>query len=62
MAGAGLPLAYNLDVVMPEEWNEAMKNGTQALLSGDASPAEVAAAMQEAWSAAKAEGRIWRAR
>ena len=62
VAGAGLPLAYNLDVVMPEEWNEAMKNGTQALLSGDASPAEVAAAMQEAWSAAKAEGRIWRAR
>ena len=62
VAGAVLPLAYNLDVVMPEEWNEAMKNATQALLTGDTSPAEAAAAMQEAWAAAKAEGRIWKAR
>ena len=61
VAGAALPLAYNLDVVMPAEWNQAMKNGTQALLDGSATPEEVAAALQAAWETAKAEGRIWKA-
>ena len=59
--GASLPLSYNLDVVMPAEWNDAMKSGTQALLDGSSTPEQVAANMQSAWEKAKAEGRIWKA-
>ncbi|MFV0335114.1 MAG: ABC transporter substrate-binding protein [Tropicimonas sp.] len=61
VAGASLPLSYNLDVVMPAEWNDAMKSGTQSILDGSAAPADVARAMQAAWETAKAEGRIWKA-
>jgi raffinose/stachyose/melibiose transport system substrate-binding protein len=59
--GATLPLSYNLDVVMPAEWNDAMKTGTQSLLDGSSTPEEVAAKMEQAWEKAKAEGRIWKA-
>ncbi len=59
--GASLPLAYNLDVVMPSEWNDAMKNGLQAIISGSKAPIQVAREMQQAWETAKAEGRIWKA-
>lgn len=59
--GASLPLAYNLDVVMPSEWNDAMKSGNQALINGTMTPREVAQEMQEAWADAKAAGDIWQA-
>jgi raffinose/stachyose/melibiose transport system substrate-binding protein len=59
--GATLPLSYNLDVVMPAEWNDAMKTGTQSLLDGSSTPEDVAAKMEQAWEKAKAEGRIWKA-
>jgi raffinose/stachyose/melibiose transport system substrate-binding protein len=59
--GANLPLSYNLDVVMPAEWNDAMKTGTQSLLDGSSTPDEVAAKMEAAWEKAKTEGRIWKA-
>jgi ABC-type glycerol-3-phosphate transport system substrate-binding protein len=59
--GAGLNHAYNLDVVMPAEWNDAMTNGLQALVNGTDSPAGVASKMQRAWTSAKAAGNIWKA-
>lgn len=62
VAGASLPLSYNLDVVMPAEWNQAMTAGTQSLLDGSSTSAQVVAAMQTAWEKAKAEGKIWKAR
>lgn len=62
LAGASLPLSYNLDVVMPSEWNDAMKSGTQSLIDGSSTPAEVTAQMQGAWATAKAEGHIWNAK
>jgi raffinose/stachyose/melibiose transport system substrate-binding protein len=59
--GASLNHAYNLDVVMPAEWNDAMTNGLQALVNGTDTPAGVASKMQRAWSTAKAAGNIWKA-
>ncbi|MFA3919956.1 ABC transporter substrate-binding protein [Ruegeria hyattellae] len=60
--GASLPLSYNLDVVMPSEWNDAMKSGTQSLLDGSSTAQDVAKAQQTAWETAKSEGRIWKAK
>lgn len=59
--GAELVHAYNLDVIMPSEWNQAMMNGIQALVNGTDTPRGVAQKMQEAWAGAKLRGDIWKA-
>lgn len=38
---------YNIDVLMSDTFNEATQNGIQALLTGQMTPAEVAASLQE---------------
>ncbi|SDC71619.1 raffinose/stachyose/melibiose transport system substrate-binding protein [Geodermatophilus telluris] len=48
LSEGGGQLGYNIDVLMPEAFNEAMFDGIQALLTGQSTPAEVAAAMQAA--------------
>jgi raffinose/stachyose/melibiose transport system substrate-binding protein len=58
--GANLNHAYNLDVVMPSAWNDAMGNGLQALLNNTDTPRGVAAKMQNAWAGAKTAGDIWK--
>lgn len=60
--GASLNHAYNLDVVMPSAWNDAMMNGIQALINGSDTPASVSSKMQKAWADAKAAGDIWKAK
>jgi raffinose/stachyose/melibiose transport system substrate-binding protein len=48
LAEGGGDLGYNIDVLMPEQFNEAMFDGVQAVLTGQATPEEVAASMQAA--------------
>jgi raffinose/stachyose/melibiose transport system substrate-binding protein len=48
LSEGGGQLGYNIDVLMSETFNEAMFDGVQALLTGQSTPAEVAAAMQAA--------------
>ncbi|PWW23678.1 raffinose/stachyose/melibiose transport system substrate-binding protein [Geodermatophilus normandii] len=48
LSEGGGQLGYNIDVLMPEAFNEAMFDGVQAVLTGQSTPAEVAAAMQAA--------------
>lgn len=60
VAGQSLPLSYNLDVVMPAGWNDAMKSGLSAIISGTKTPQQVASDMQAAWESAKARGDIWK--
>ena len=43
---AKVPMGYNIDVLMPDAFNTAMLNGFQAVLAGDRTPAEQAAALQ----------------
>jgi raffinose/stachyose/melibiose transport system substrate-binding protein len=40
---------YNVDVLAPAQFNEAMQNGFQAVISGDKTPEELAAELQAAW-------------
>jgi raffinose/stachyose/melibiose transport system substrate-binding protein len=42
-------LGYNIDVLAPASFNEAMANGFQAVLAGDKTPEEQAADLQAAW-------------
>ena len=49
---------YNLDVLAPQTFNEVMFNGFQEVLAGTRSPAEQAAALQDAWATAKKQGKI----
>src|SRR3712207_4551193 len=49
---------YNLDVVAPQNFNEVMFTGFQEVLNGTRSPAEQAAALQDAWATAKKQGKI----
>ena len=44
----GGELGYNIDVLMPERFNEAMFDGVQAVLTGQSTPQEVAAALEAA--------------
>jgi raffinose/stachyose/melibiose transport system substrate-binding protein len=44
---------YNIDVLAPQNFNDAMFSGFQEVISGTRSPAEQAGALQEAWTAAK---------
>jgi raffinose/stachyose/melibiose transport system substrate-binding protein len=50
-------LGYNIDVLTPQTFNEVMWSGFQEVLNGSKSPAEQAKALQEAWAAAKKQGR-----
>jgi raffinose/stachyose/melibiose transport system substrate-binding protein len=55
-AAAGeIQLGYNIDVLVPAEFNEVMQSGFQAILAGDKTPEEQAADMQAAWDEAIAE-------
>jgi raffinose/stachyose/melibiose transport system substrate-binding protein len=48
-------LGYNIDVLVPPEFNDAMRSGFQAILAGDKTPEEQAADLQAAWEEAIAE-------
>lgn len=43
-------LGFNIDVMAPQAFNDAMLNGFQAILSGDKTPEELAAELQVAWT------------
>jgi raffinose/stachyose/melibiose transport system substrate-binding protein len=49
---------YNIDVLAPQSFNEVMFTGFQEVLDGTRSPAEQAAALQDAWATAKKQGKI----
>jgi raffinose/stachyose/melibiose transport system substrate-binding protein len=48
-ADEGVEFGYNVDVIAPPEFNDAMLNGFQAILAGDKTPEEQAADLQAAW-------------
>jgi raffinose/stachyose/melibiose transport system substrate-binding protein len=50
-------LGYNIDVLTPQNFNEVMWSGFQEVLNGSKSAAEQARALQEAWAAAKKQGK-----
>ena len=50
-------LGYNIDVLTPQNFNEVMWSGFQEVLNGSKSPAEQARVLQEAWAAAKKQGK-----
>jgi raffinose/stachyose/melibiose transport system substrate-binding protein len=45
----GTQFGYNVDVLAPAQFNDALLNGCQAILSGDKTPEELAAELQAAW-------------
>jgi raffinose/stachyose/melibiose transport system substrate-binding protein len=49
---------YNIDVLAPQNFNDVMYTGFQGVLSGTRSPAQQAAALQDAWVTAKKQGKI----
>jgi raffinose/stachyose/melibiose transport system substrate-binding protein len=49
---------YNIDVLVPQSFNEVMFSGFQEVLNGTRSPGEQAAALQDAWATAKQQGKI----
>jgi raffinose/stachyose/melibiose transport system substrate-binding protein len=51
-------LGYNIDVLTPQNFNEVMWSGFQEVINGSKSPAEQARALQEAWAAAKKQGKL----
>ena len=53
-AAEGAQFGYNVDVVAPPEFNEAMQVGFQAMLAGDKDAAQQAADLQAAWEAGTA--------
>lgn len=54
-AAAGeIELGYNIDVLAPAVYNEAMWNGFQAMLAGDKTAEEQAADLQAAWEEGQA--------
>jgi raffinose/stachyose/melibiose transport system substrate-binding protein len=48
-AAEGVEFGYNVDVIAPPEFNDAMLNGFQAILAGDKTPEKQAADLQAAW-------------
>ncbi|WP_369253170.1 ABC transporter substrate-binding protein [Geodermatophilus amargosae] len=48
LSEGGGELGYNIDVLMPEAFNDTMFDGVQAVLTGQSTPAEVAASLQAA--------------
>ena len=49
-AAEGAQFGYNVDVLAPAEFNDAMLSGFQAILAGDRTAEEQAAALQAAWA------------
>jgi raffinose/stachyose/melibiose transport system substrate-binding protein len=49
---------YNIDVLAPQNFIKVMYTGFQEVLDGTRSPAEQSAALQDAWAAAKKQGKI----
>lgn len=58
--GAALNHSYNLDVVMPSEFNDVWLSGLSAIINGTKTPEQVAGEMQKAWEAAKNSGDNWK--
>lgn len=54
-AGGQTKLGYNIDVLTPPRFNEAMLTGFQAILAGDKTPEQQAADLQAAWEADRAQ-------
>lgn len=50
-ASGEIEFGYNIDVIAPPEFNDAMLNGFQAMLAGDKTAEEQAADLQAAWEA-----------
>jgi raffinose/stachyose/melibiose transport system substrate-binding protein len=48
LSEGGGELGYNIDVLMPEAFNQAMFDGVQAVLTGQSTPEEVAESLQAA--------------
>lgn len=48
-ADATAQFGYNVDVLAPPQFNEAMQNGFQAIIAGQKTPEQVAAELQAAW-------------
>ena len=48
-AAEGTQFGYNVDVLAPPEFNDTMLNGFQAMVNGDMTAEELAAALQAAW-------------
>jgi raffinose/stachyose/melibiose transport system substrate-binding protein len=48
---------YNIDVLVPQNFNEVMYSGFRKVIDGMRSPAEQAGALQKAWADAKRAGR-----
>jgi raffinose/stachyose/melibiose transport system substrate-binding protein len=48
LSEGGGGLGYNIDVLMSEGFNAAMESGVQAVLTGQATPEEVAADLEAA--------------
>jgi raffinose/stachyose/melibiose transport system substrate-binding protein len=48
LSEGGTELGYNIDVLMPETFNEAMFSSIQGVFTGQSTPEEAAAAMQAA--------------
>ena len=49
--GGDTQFGYNVDVLAPPQFNEAMSDGFQAIISGDKTPEQLAAELQAAWEA-----------
>ena len=50
---AGTDFGYNVDVLAPQPFNDALQNGLQATLAGDQTPEGLAAELQAAWEASQ---------
>jgi raffinose/stachyose/melibiose transport system substrate-binding protein len=55
---AAKSFGYNIDVLAPQTFNDVMFTGFEEVLGGTRSPAEQAAALQDAWARAKKQGKI----
>lgn len=51
-------MGHNIDVLTPQNFNEVMNNGFQAVIAGLKTPEEQAADLQAAWDKAKEEGLV----
>jgi raffinose/stachyose/melibiose transport system substrate-binding protein len=49
---------YNIDILAPQNFNQAMYTGFQEVLNGTRSPEEQAGALQQAWGEAKKAGNV----
>jgi len=56
--GQSQSFGYNIDVLAPQNFNQAMYSGFQKVMEGSRSPDEQAAALQDAWAEAKEAGNL----